>query len=114
VRAKGHTAEFYYVTPNTYYLRAFVDANGNNQWDTGDYDADRPAEAVYYYSQEKECKAKWDVTVDWNLTARRRFEQKPQALVKQKGEQSKKLQNRNAQRAKQLGKEYLKGKGVNL
>ena len=114
VRAKGHTAEFYYVVPNTYYLRAFVDANGNNEWDTGDYDEDRPAEDVYYYNQEKECKAKWDLTVDWNLTSRRRFEQKPQALVKQKGEQAKKLQNRNAQRAKQLGKEYLKGKGVNL
>ena len=114
VRAKGHTAEFYYVMPNTYYLRAFIDANGNNEWDTGNYDEGRPAEAVYYYSQEKECKAKWDLTIDWNLTARRRFEQKPQALVKQKGEQGKKLQNRNAQRAKQLGKEYLKGKGVNL
>ena len=114
VRAKGYTAEFYYVVPNTYYLRAFVDANGNNEWDTGDYDEDRPAEDVYYYNQEKECKAKWDLTVDWNLTSRRRFEQKPQALVKQKGEQAKKLQNRNAQRAKQLGKEYLKGKGVNL
>jgi hypothetical protein len=42
------------------------------------------------------------------------FRQKPQAIVKEKPEQKKKIQNRNAQRAKDLGIEYLKGKGVNV
>ena len=110
VRARDGVAEFFYVVPNKYYLRAFVDSNGNNQWDTGDYYANRQAEAVYYFSEETECKAKWDVTRNWNLTARRRFEQKPQAIVKQKPDKEKKLKNRNAERAKQLGKEYIEKK----
>ena len=115
VRAKNMTAEFYYVKPGSYYLRAFHDPNCNNQWDTGDYDADYPAEDVYYYHEQTECKEKWDITKSWNLTARKRFEQKPRELVKQKGDQQKRLQNRNAQRAQQLGIEYVQKKtGVKL
>ena len=115
VKAKNGTAEFDYVNPSKYYLRAFVDSNGNGQWDTGDYYADRQAEAVYYYPEETECKAKWDVTRNWNLTSRRRFEQKPSAIVKQKPDKEKKLKNRNLERAKELGKEYVgKKTGVRL
>ena len=115
VKAKNNSAKFLYVTPGKYYLRAFVDSNGNGVWDTGDYDADRQPEDVYYYSEETECKAKWDVTRNWNLMARPRFEQKPQAITKQKPDQAKKLQNRNLQRAKDLGKEYVrKTTGLNM
>ena len=106
---------FYYLTPETYYARAFIDRNGNNLWDTGEYDADLQPEDVYYYSEEIECKAKWDVTKQWNLTAKPRHRQKPGALVKAKGDKERrKLQNRNAERAKQLGKEYVKKSGVKL
>ena len=114
VRVKGGTARFNYVTPGKYYFRAFIDANGNGKWDTGDYDADLQAEAVYYYPKEIECKVKWDVTESWNLTSKPRFQQKPQAITKQKPEQAKKQKNRNAERARQLGIEYLKTKGINL
>ena len=100
---------FYYLDPGTYYARAFIDSNGNNLWDTGDYDADRQAEAVYYYPRSLECKAKWDVSQKWNLTERVRYMQKPGAIVQQKADKEKKrLQNRNAQRAKELGIEYVK------
>ncbi len=114
-RAVNGSAEFLFVVPSKYYLRAFVDSNGNNQWDTGDYYSDRQAEAVYYYPEETECKAKWDVTRNWNLTERKRFQQKPAAITKQKPDKEKKLKNRNAERAKQLGKEYVEKKtGVRL
>ena len=114
-KAVNGTAEFYYVTPNKYYMRAFVDSNGNGRWDTGDYYADQQAEAVYYYHEETECKAKWDVTRNWNLTARKRFDQKPSAITKQKPDKEKKLKNRNIERAKQLGKEYVQKKtGIRL
>ena len=115
MRAKDNSVKFLYVTPGKYYLRAFVDSNGNGVWDTGDYDTGRQPENVYYYPDETECKAKWDVTRNWNLTARPRFQQKPQAITKQKPEQAKKLQNRNLQRAKDLGKEYVrKTTGLNM
>ena len=101
------TAQFFYVTPGTYYLRAFIDRNDNGVWDTGSFDDDEQAEQVYYNPQSIEAKAKWDLTHRWNLTAVPLNRQKPAALVKQKAEE-KKVQNRNADRASQLGIEYKK------
>ena len=107
------SATFFYVNPGTYYARAFVDRNGNGQWDTGLYDDGQQAEEVYYYSRPIECKAKWDVPLQWNLTARKRYEQKPGELRKQKAEKQKRqLKNRNAERARQLGIEYVKKQTV--
>ena len=111
---QGSTVYFFYLRPGSYYMRAFIDANGNNLWDTGDYDHHRQAERLYYYPKQVEVKQKWDLKLDWSLNAKPVYEQKPQAITKQKPEQQKRLQNRNAQRAKELGKEYLKDKGVNL
>ena len=104
--ARGGTVEFYYVEPGKYYLRAFIDDNHNGKWDTGLYEADRAAEAVYYYPGTIECKAKWDITHNWNLTARSRYQQKPGAITKQKPEKERQLRNRNAERAAQLGITY--------
>ena len=110
VRAEADgSATFFYINPGTYYVRAFIDRNGNGVWDTGQYDADLQPEEVYYYSRSIECKAKWDNTLQWNLTERKRYQQKPGALVKQKaGKAKKKQMNRNIERAKQLGIEYVK------
>ena len=103
------SAAFFYINPAVYYVRAFIDRNGNNLWDTGKYDEDLQPEDVYYYSRSIECKAKWDSTLQWNLTERKRFQQKSGELTKQKNSKTKKKQmNRNIDRAKQLGIEYVK------
>ena len=114
VLAKDGVAFFEYVSPEKYYLSAFVDVNGNGLWDTGDYDEDRQAESVYYYPREIECKEQWDVTHKWDLTATPRYMQKPQAITKQKADGEKKLKNRNADRARNLGIEYNKTKTVKV
>ena len=114
VRVKNHVAEFKYLKPETYYVSAFIDSNGNGIWDTGNYAEDRQAEAVYYYPREIEAKAKWDLNLNWNVTALPVFKQKPEKITKQKPEAAKKLKNRNIERARQLGIEYLKGKGINV
>ena len=103
-----HTAPFYYVAPGIYYARAFVDGNGNGVWDTGDYDADEQAETVYYYSREIETKAKFDITLSWNLTQQPLNRQKPSALVKKKSDKKRQKKNRNADRAAKLGIQYIK------
>ena len=103
VSTKNGQAEFFYVTPGKYYLRIFVDSNENGVWDTGNYDEDVQPEAVYYYSEEIECKEKWDVTETWNVLDKPLFEQKPAKLVKQKGEKQKTIRSKNADRAKKLG-----------
>ena len=87
----------------------FVDRNGNGVWDTGDYDKDLQAEEMYYYPQKIECKAKFDVTLSWNLTSTPRTRQKPTEITKQKPDKEQaKLRNRNADRARELGIEYVK------
>ena len=104
----GGTVEFIYLKPATYYLRAFIDSNGNGVWDTGNYDIDLQAEAVYYFNEEIECKAQWDNNRKWNLKALPRFKQKPAKITKQKPDQQKKQRNRNIERARKMGKEYLR------
>lgn len=112
--AQNNVVHFDYVNPGKYYVGAFVDANRNGVWDTGNYDEDLQAEAVYYYSRMIECKEKWDVTQSWDLTSVPRYRQKPQEIVKQKPEGQKKQQNRNAQRASDLGITYNKDKTVKI
>ena len=114
VVAHKNVVRFDYVTPGKYYVSAFVDANNNGLWDTGNYNEDLQAEAVYYYSRMIECKEKWDVTQSWDLTSVPRFRQKPQEIVKQKPEAQKKQQNRNAQRASDLGITYTKNKTIKI
>lgn len=109
VRATNAQAEFFYINPAIYYARAFVDRNGNGVWDTGDYDKDLQAEEMYYYPQKIECKAKFDVTLSWNLTSTPLTRQKPTEITKQKPDKEQaKLRNRNADRARELGIEYVK------
>ena len=110
----GGKALFEYIRPSKYYVSAFADTNGNGQWDTGCYDEDRQAEQVFYNPEEIECKEKWDVKRQWNVTAKPRYRQKPEKITKQKPEAAKKQKSMNLERAKKLGKECLKAKGVNL
>ena len=104
---KDHSAQFFYVNPGTYYVRAFLDHNNNNVWDTGNYDEDRQAEEIFYYPRQIDAKAKWDITQSWNMTALPPNRQKPSAIVKQKAEDKKVLKNKNVERAAQLGIPYV-------
>lgn len=100
---KDGAAEFFYVQPGKYYLSAFTDRNGNGVWDTGNYGADIQPEAVFYNPKEIECKAKWDLTMAWNVNAVPLTAQKPGAITKQKPDKEKRKTNRNADRARELG-----------
>ena len=100
--------QFSYIDPGTYFLRLFIDDNDNGVWDTGDYKENRQPEAVFYYHEPIECKAKWDLTLTWNLTSRPLFLQKPEKITKQKADKEKTVRSKNADRAKQLGIEYTK------
>jgi len=106
-KAINGVVEFYYLEPGKYYIRMFVDHNGNGIWDTGKYSDNMQAEEVYYYPQMIECRAKWDITESWNPLEMPLNRQKPSEIVKQKPDKEKKIRNRNAERAKKLGIEYL-------
>ena len=98
--------EFYYIKPDTYYARMFIDSNKNGIWDTGEYALDKQAETTYYYHDKIECKAKWDLTLTWNPTSRSLNLQKPMAITKQKPEKEKTITRRNLERAEKLGIPY--------
>lgn len=102
-RALAGTANFYYLQPATYYLRLFVDRNGNGRWDTGDFYRGEEPETVYYFPEEIECKANWDATRNWNPTAKPLNEQKPGKITKQKPDKGKSIKRRNRERARELG-----------
>lgn len=109
--ANDGLAEFYYVAPGKYYIMAIDDRNGNGKWDTGDYGLDLQPEDVYYYSEKIECREKRDVTATFDVGRRRRYEQKPDALVKQKSESKKKtIKDQNAKRAEKMGIKYDRDK----
>ena len=106
VQTTNGYATFYYIKPGTYYARLFVDTNNNGVWDTGDYNTGLQPEEVFYYPYNIECKAKWDMNLSWDITAKPLDQQKPNEIKKQKGEQQRKIQQRNIERARKLGVAY--------
>lgn len=98
VKASGDHADFFYITPGKYYLRMFVDQNGNGEWDTGLFSEQRQPEPVYYYPGEIELRASWDTDQDWNVRSTPLARQKPLAITKQKAERKRETLHRNADR----------------
>ncbi len=101
VRSKNGRAEFYFVKPGTYYVRLFIDRNGNGEWDTGDYEKGILPEETYYYPSKLNLRALWDVEQDWDLHAVPVIKQKPAAITKQKPDKEKTIQKRNAERERE-------------
>ena len=100
-----NTADFYYLAPNTkYYVRLFNDRNGNGKWDTGSVEKDVQPEEVYYFPKVWEMKANFEFEETWNIHATPVDKQKLDEIKKQKPEETKKVQNKNKERAKKLGR----------
>ena len=99
------TADFYYLAPNTkYYIRMFNDRNGNKVWDTGVFEKGIQPEEVYYFPKVWEMKANFEFEETWNVHAVPADKQKLDEIKKQKPEEAKKVQNKNLERAKKLGR----------
>ena len=97
------SAEFYWLSEGKFYLRAFIDRNGNGIWDSGDFYKALQPEEMFYLPKVIEIKANWDITTEWKLNQARLDRQKPLEITKQKPEKEKQLKNRNKTRAEQLG-----------
>ena len=99
------TADFYYLAPNTkYYIRMFDDRNGNKVWDTGVFETGIQPEEVYYFPKVWEMKANFEFEETWDVHAVPIEKQKLDEIKKQKPEETKKVQNKNLERAKRLGR----------
>ena len=100
-----NTADFYYLNHGTkFYIRLFNDRNGNGVWDTGKYSEHLQPEEVYYFPKVWEMKANFDFEENWNINAVPVEKQKLDEIKKQKPEETKKIQDRNKERARKLGR----------
>lgn len=98
-------ADFYYLNPNTkYYIRLFIDRNGNGLWDTGNYENGVQPEEVYYFPKVWEMRANFEFEETWDIHAVPLDRQKLDEIKKQKPEEQKKIQSKNKERAKKLGR----------
>lgn len=97
-RTENNKCAFYFIRPGVYYLRLFIDENGNGKWDTGEYASRKQPEKVYYYNRPLELRALFEYTQDdWDIYSPL-DRQKPLEITKQKPDKERKKMNRNATR----------------
>lgn len=101
VKVKNGRADFFYLTPGSFYVRLYNDRNKNGKWDEGCYAEGRQAEEVYYYPEAFTIRANWDIEQTWQLHSISPEKQKPRQLVKQKEDTKNTPKNRNAERERQ-------------
>ena len=78
--ASAEGTKFEYLKPTSYYMRAFVDLNGDGKWTTGDWATKRQPEPVYYFPNKLTLRANWDFEESWDIRKLPIDRQKPQEL----------------------------------
>ena len=73
---------FEYLKPGDYYVRMFIDENGNGKWDTGDLATHRQPEVVFYYPKKLTLMANWEFEETWDYRVVPLLKQKPVELLK--------------------------------
>ncbi len=90
--------DFFYLKPADYYLRMFIDKNGNGVWDTGEYASQTQPEEVFYFPRPLTLRARFEMEQSWEYRAINPTKQKPSEITKQKADKEKTIKNRNAER----------------
>lgn len=104
VKAVNNRADFFFLTPGTYYLRMFLDRNNNGIWDTGNFDEGLQAEEVFYFPKPLPVTVRMELEQDWDVRGIPITRQKPLEITKQKPDKEKTIKNRNAEYYKNLNK----------
>ena len=103
--SRQNTCDFYFLQPNTkYYIRLFNDDNQNGVWDTGNYEAKRQPEEVFYFPKVWEMKANFEFEERWGVQDIPLDKQKLDEIKKQKPDEAKTIKDRNKERARKLGR----------
>lgn len=88
LRIEKGLADFKFLAPGTYYLRAIDDVNDNFRWDTGNFKERRQPEQVYYDPKALVLRANWDVEESWNVRELPLLDQKPKELIQKEKERN--------------------------
>ena len=80
--AKPEGAKFQYLEAKSFYVRMYIDLDGNGEWTTGDWQLKRQPEPVYYFPKKLTLRANWEFEEEFDHLATPLLEQKPKALIK--------------------------------
>ena len=75
-------AFFEYLKPDSYYMRLYLDENGDHKWTTGSWENHRQPEAIYYFPGKIQTKSNWDFEEEWDYQAVEQMQAKPKELIK--------------------------------
>ncbi|MBR1786188.1 MAG: Ig-like domain-containing protein [Paludibacteraceae bacterium] len=81
-KAKKEGCKFENLKPKAYYLRLFIDENGDGKWTTGDWSKRTQPEPVYYFSKKLTLRANWDFEETFEYLTQPRHLQKPETIKK--------------------------------
>ena len=70
------------LKPDTYYMRLYLDMDGNGKWTTGEWSSKRQPEPIFYFPGKVQTKSNWDFEEEWDYRSMDPIESKPQELVK--------------------------------
>lgn len=82
MRASEEGTKFEYLSPKSYYMRVYLDLNGDSVWTTGDYQTHRHPEPVYYFPSKLTLRANWDFEETIRYLENPVDEQKPKEITK--------------------------------
>lgn len=85
-RAEENGTQFTHLEAGTYYMRVYMDENGDGKWTTGDVKRHRQPEQVYYFPKKLTIRANWEFEEHWDWQAIELLKQKPAAIRKDAGE----------------------------
>ncbi len=84
VQAEANTV-LHYLAPTSYYLRMYLDLDGDGKWTTGSWEQKRQPEPVYYFPSKLSLKANWEFEETFDYTAKPQAESKPAEIIKDAG-----------------------------
>ncbi|MCQ2347936.1 MAG: Ig-like domain-containing protein [Paludibacteraceae bacterium] len=82
VKAEQEGTLFKYLEPGTYFMRMFIDEDGDSKWTTGDWKTHRQPEQVAYFPKKMTLRANWTFEETFRWQERPLLEQKPAAIRK--------------------------------
>lgn len=74
-------AFFEYLKPDAYYMRLYLDENGDGKWTTGSWSEKRQPEPIYYFPEKIQTKSNWDFEEEWDYQAVEQLKAKPKELI---------------------------------
>lgn len=80
--AEEEGALFIHLKPDTYYLRLYIDENGDGRWTTGEWKSKRQPEPIIYFPEKVQTKSNWDFEEEWTYNTTQSTNSKPSELIK--------------------------------